>query len=127
MLSAFPQLFNYSLLAIAGLRILFGVWFIVYAYHIIFGTEKEDSSIIPPWLRKAVAGISAALGFLCVIGLFTQVAILVGLFVLFLKWYFDVRGNALTRTIFMLGLYVAVIGLALLFIGPGALSIDLPL
>lgn len=127
MLSAFPHLFNYSLLAIAGLRIFWGAWFVWYAYNTLFGVEKEDTSIVPPWLRKAVAGASVLLGVLSIIGLFTQIAILVGLFIILLKWYFDVKSGLLTKTSFLLGFYIAIIGFSLLFIGPGALAVDLPL
>lgn len=126
MLSAFPQLFNYSLLAIAGLRILFGLWFLVYAYNTLFNKETQEGRL-SVWFKRINAGIAFLAGFLSTIGLFTQVAVLLGLLILLLKWYLDVRSKTLTREIFAFGFYIAVIGLALLFLGPGVPAIDLPL
>jgi len=39
----------------------------------------------------------------------------------------NVKSKTLTREIFNFGFYIAIIGLALLFLGPGAFAIDLPL
>ena len=126
MLSAFPQLFTYSLLAVAGLRIFFGVWFIVYAYNTL-STKETQGDITVSWLKKGFIGVAFLVGILSVIGLFTQIAILLGLLLLLIKWYMDVRSKTLTREIFEFGFYIAIIGLALLFLGPGFPAIDLPL
>ena len=126
MLSAFPQLFTYSLLAVAGLRIFFGVWFIVYAYNTLFTKETQDDTTLS-WLKKCFIGVAFLVGVLSVIGLFTQIAILLGLLLLLIKWYMDVRSKTLTREIFEFGFYIAIIGLSLLFLGPGFPAIDLPL
>ena len=126
MLSAFPQLFAYSLFAVAGLRILFGVWFIAYAYNTLSTKETQADTTIS-WLKKGFIGVAFLVGGLAVIGLFTQIAALLGLFLLLTKWYMDVRSKTLTREIFEFGFYIAVIGLALLFLGPGVPAIDLPL
>jgi len=126
MLSAFPQLFNYSIFAIAGLRIFFGMWFLSYAYTTLFHKRTQESPNLS-WLKKANSGIAFLVGVFTFIGLFTQVAILLGLFVLLIQYYFSVRSNKVTRETFMLGFYIAVIGLTLLFLGPGVPAIDLPL
>jgi uncharacterized membrane protein YphA (DoxX/SURF4 family) len=126
MLSAFPQLFNYSLLAIALLRIVFGFWFVMYGYTTLFNANSQGKKDLLTF-EKTIASLALLAGFLTLIGLFTQIAILVGLFTLFLKWYMDVQSKTITREIFTFGFYIAIIGLALLFLGPGAFAIDLPL
>jgi uncharacterized membrane protein YphA (DoxX/SURF4 family) len=126
MLSAFPQLFNYSLLAISLLRIVFGIWFLVYGYSTLFKSNSQGKKGLTVY-EKIIASITLLVGFFTIIGLFTQIAILVGLFVLLLKWYLDVKLNTLNREIFTFGLYIAIIGLSLLFLGPGAFALDLPL
>ena len=126
MLSAFPQLFDYSLFAVAGLRILFGVWFIAYAYNTLSTKETQVDTALS-WLKKGFIGVAFLVGALAVIGLFTQIAVLLGLLLLLIKWYIDIRSKTITREIFEFGFYIAVIGLALLFLGPGVPAIDLPL
>ena len=126
MLSAFPQLFNYSLLAITLLRIVFGLWFIAYGYSTLFNTNSQGKKSLSQF-EKITPSLALLVGFFTLIGLFTQIVILVGLFVLFLKWYTDVKSKTLTREIFTFGFYIAIIGLALLFLGPGAFAVDLPL
>ena len=126
MLSAFPQLFSYSPLAIAGLRILFSIWFLTYGYSTLFKRDSQDKKVIP-WSESVISSLTLLVGLFTFIGLFTQVAILVGLFILLFKWYADVKSNTLTREIFEFGFYIAVIGIALLFLGAGAWAIDLPL
>ena len=126
MLSAFPQLFNYSLLAITMLRVVFGVWFLIYGYTTLFKANSQDKTKIL-LIDKIISNISLIVGLLTIIGLFMQVAILIGLFILFLKWYLNIKSNHLTKEIFAFGFYIAIIGLSLLFLGPGAIAIDLPL
>ena len=126
MLSAFPQLFNYSLLAITLLRIVFGLWFLTYGYSTLFNTNSQGKKSLSQF-EKITPSLALLVGFFTLIGLFTQIVILVGLFVLFLKWYTDVKSKTLTREIFTFGFYIAIIGLALLFLGPGAFAVDLPL
>ena len=126
MLSAFPQLFTYSLLAIAGLRIVFGVWFLLYGYTTLFKANSQDKGKMSLF-EKIISSLTLVVGIFSVIGLFTQIAILVGLFILFLEWYFAVRSNSLTKELLASRLYIVIIGLALLFLGAGALALDLPL
>ena len=126
MLSAFPQLYDYSMFAVAGLRLVFGFWFLAYAYSTLFKKGSQDAKKIPSF-DHVLASLTLLVGFFVFIGLFTQIAILVGLFILLLRWYVDVKTNKSKRDIFAFGLYIAIIGLALLFLGPGALAIDLPL
>ena len=126
MLSAFPQLFTYSPLAIAGLRIVFGIWFLAYAYTILFRKETQVTPLLA-WLQKGIAGISLIVGICTILGAFTQIALLLGLLALIVTWYVDVRSGTLTRTVFEFGFYIAIIGIALIFLGPGAFAIDYPL
>jgi uncharacterized membrane protein YphA (DoxX/SURF4 family) len=126
MLSAFPQLFNYSLFAIAGLRIVFGLWFITYGYSTLFKKGSQEEKDSPPF-EKGISSLTLVVGLFTFIGLFTQIAILVGLFILLLKWYTDVKTKKVRKEIFIFGFYIIIIGLALLFLGPGALAVDLPL
>jgi uncharacterized membrane protein YphA (DoxX/SURF4 family) len=126
MLSAFPQLFSYSLLAITMLRVVFGLWFLAYGYSTLFDTNSQHKKNLSQF-EKIIASLALLAGLLTFIGLFTQIAILIGLFILMLKWYLDVKPKNSNREIFTFGFYIVIIGLALLFLGPGAFALDLPL
>jgi uncharacterized membrane protein YphA (DoxX/SURF4 family) len=105
---------------------VFGLWFIAYGYSTLFNTNSQGKKSLSQF-EKITPSLALLVGFFTLIGLFTQIVILVGLFVLFLKWYTDVKSKTLTREIFTFGFYIAIIGLALLFLGPGAFAVDLPL
>ena len=126
MLSAFPQLFNYSLLAITLLRMAFGLWFLAYGYSTLFKKSSQESKD-SPLFEKVISSLTLVVGLFAFIGLFTQIAILVGLFIIFLKWYMGIKSKTSKKDVFVFGFYIVIIGLALLFLGPGAFAIDLPL
>lgn len=125
-LSAFPQLFDYSIFAVTGLRLVFGLWFLTYGYSTLFKKGSQEANKLPSF-EKIVYSIALVSGLFTFIGLFTQISILVGLFILLLNWYIEVKSKTPNKQIFAFGLYIAIIGLALLFLGPGAFAIDLPL
>ena len=127
MLSAFPQFFNYSVFAIAGLRIFFGLWFVLYGYSIVFGKGAQGITIPFKQLKNTIATISFLAGLFTIVGLFTQIDILVALLILLLKWHFDIRAKGVVQEVFIFDFYIAIIGIALLFMGPGVPAIDLPL
>jgi len=126
MLSAFPQLFDYSMFAVTGLRLVFGFWFLAYAYSTLFKKGPQDKKKLDTF-ETIVSSLSLLVGICVFIGLFTQIAILVGLFILLLGWYVDIKTNKPTKDLFSFGFYIAIIGFALLFLGPGAFAFDLPL
>jgi uncharacterized membrane protein YphA (DoxX/SURF4 family) len=126
MLSAFPQLFDYSILAITGLRMIFGLWFLTYGYSTLFKKSSQDIKNLSIF-EKGISSLTLVVGFFSFIGLFTQIAILVGLFIIFLKWYMDMKSKSAKKGVLVFGFYIVVIGLALLFLGPGVFAIDLPL
>jgi uncharacterized membrane protein YphA (DoxX/SURF4 family) len=102
------------------------MWFITYGYSTLFKKGSQDAKNLPPF-EKGIASLTLVVGLFTFIGLFTQIAILVGLFILLLKWYTDVKTKKIKKEIFIFGFYIIIIGLALLFLGPGILAIDLPL
>lgn len=126
MLSAFPQLFVYSPLAIAGLRIFFGLWFLTYGYSTLFKKTSQEHKKIN-LVEQIISGLALVVGLATFIGVFTQIAVLVGLLIIVLGWYTDVKSKASSKEFVNFGFYIAIIGIALLFLGPGVLAIDLPL
>lgn len=135
MLSLFPDLFNYSFLAIGLLRITLGLIFIYFAYVKIFPERKERIAFFEKLgLRPAlfyfaiVNGVELVAGISLVIGLYTQGAALVTgtLMVLasFIKWR---RPHALPHNTIEFYLLLSAVSFSLIFLGPGAFAFDLPL
>ena len=136
MVSLFPQLFDYSFLATAVLRIAIGLILIRLAYQTFFikrderllALEKEG--IKPAFLfLSLIGGAKIILGLLLAIGLFTQVATLIVSTLAFIAFLAKKRRPSLlilsNTNEFYLLLFIA--SLVLAFIGPGAFAIDLPL
>ncbi len=134
MLSIFPDLFTYSLIAPFVLRIALGSFFVLQGIR----RHKEDSmGWNALWVNKKLgtytvaailAKIQIIIGVLLFVGLFTQVAGILALLFVWVEW-FKKRTNGTTIPFqeLWLAVLVTVIGLSLLFLGAGSLAIDLPL
>jgi uncharacterized membrane protein YphA (DoxX/SURF4 family) len=132
MLSIFPELFTYSLLAPTALRIVMGGIFLYFAYRMYSQKEVSERMVLHIGWRPAsvvwtsFVVVSLVGGALLVVGLFTQVAALAlaicmaGAFFISLKK--EVFGNK--PEFFLLATFVL---LAIVFWGPGIFAIDWPL
>ena len=135
MVSVFPQLLDYSFLAISVLRITLGVIFILFAYGKLFRERTERIAFFDKLsLRPAivffsiVTGLELIAGIFLTIGLFTQVMALVTgtLMVLatLIKWR---RPDVLPYNTVEFYILLAIVSFSLIFLGPGSFSFDLPL
>lgn len=135
MLSLFPSLFDYNILAIFALRITLGGIFVWFAYTKIFRerTERiaffEKIGLTPAILFfTAVTGIELVAGVLLTVGLFTQgAALATGILMTiatFIKWR---TPNALPYNTIEFYILLAIVSFSLLFFGPGIFAFDLPL
>ena len=123
------------MLGIFALRITLGFIFVYFWYEKITHQRAErihfyEKLNLRPakvyfWIVSSVEGIAGAL---LVVGLYTQGAVLVTgalmLLATLIKW---LKPSALPRNTIDFYIILAVVSFALLFLGPGALAIDLPL
>lgn len=134
--SIFPQLFNYSELSPFILRIAVGVIFIAHGYPKLFknfsGTAQffESVGLKPSKYLAIIVGVSEFFGGIALIlGFFTQIAALLIAFVMLVAMIYvkkiKFKKGLVDGYEFDLILFAA--ALALLFLGPGAFAIDLPL
>lgn len=133
--SLFPELFDYSFLAIGILRITLGLIFIWFAYSKTF-SEHTDYLAFFEKLRMRPAkvflniaiGAELLVGASLVAGYYSQAAELVGgalmALTTLIKWH---RPNVLPQNTAAFYLLLTMVSLTLLFVGPGAFAFDLPL
>lgn len=134
MLSVFPELLNYSLLAPFLLRVVVGLIFIDLG-ALIFRTEKErwvasfetiglrpTSFFVPLYGAIQIAG-----GTLLLIGLWTQVAALVFALITLMELYVELRAREVLKRDLVFYLLLFTISVSLLLTGPGGYAFDLPL
>lgn len=133
MLSIFPQLLFLTPLAIALLRITAGVFAIVIAWqcaekrHLMAQVRLPLIGRAPEWVIWVACMAYAIIGGLLVVGAWTQVAALLATLAA-LKLAIISRilpqFSALHTTTYIL---LSIVSLALVFMGAGALALDLPL
>lgn len=135
MLSVFPQLFDYSFLAITVLRITLGVIFIFFAYGKLFRERSMRIAFFDKLsLRPAivffsiVTGLELIAGIFLTIGLFTQImAMITGTLMVLatlIKWR---RPDVLPYNTAEFYILLALVSYSLVFLGPGSFAFDLPL
>ncbi len=133
--SLFPELFDFSFLAIGILRVTLGLIFLWFAYIKIFSAHTEylsffEKTKIRPTkvFLNIVIGVELLIGASLVAGYYSQAAELGGgaltTLAALIKWH---RPNLLPHNTAAFYLLLSVVSLALLFIGPGAFAFDLPL
>jgi uncharacterized membrane protein YphA (DoxX/SURF4 family) len=133
MLSLFPGVLFLAPLATTFIRVAAGLMFIYIAWRMV-STRDEISKTkviivghVRPWVVWLSATVTFVVGVLLVIGLWTQAAALVGMFIalkhgLGVRNYSDILPLAASGYILLF-----VICLALFFSGAGAFAFDLPL
>ena len=134
-LSLFPSLLDFQMLGVFALRVTLGLIFVYFWYEKVTHQRAERINFYEKlglrpskvyfWSVSSVEGIA---GTLLVVGLYTQGAVLVTgalmLVATFIKWR---KPSALPRNTIEFYIILAVASFALLFLGPGAFAIDLPL
>ena len=133
MLSIFPELFTYALIAPFILRIGLGVYFIsqgirhrkedALAWDALWSEVKIGSSPVAPILAK----IQIVVGVLLFVGLYTQVAAILAVIFAGVEWHKRTRVASLPFQELWTTVMVIVIAVSLLFLGAGFLAFDLPL
>ena len=135
MLSLFPFLLGYNILAITLLRITLGGIFVWFAYTKVFREHAERIAFFEKiGLSPAViffiivTGIELVAGILLVVGFLTQgAALATGVLMMFatiIKWR---RSEALPHNTIEFYILLAIVSFSLIFLGPGILAFDLPL
>ena len=133
--SLFPALLDYQVLGTFMLRATLGLLFVYSAYAHIFRKRTgrieffETVKLHPArifFLITTVAELIA--GTLLTLGLYTQpVAAITGMVMLLTVLLKRYRTTAITHHNFEFYILLGVVSFALLFLGPGAFAIDLPL
>jgi len=127
MLSIFPELFDFSFLAVTLLRVVVGYFFWVLGLRLVRAAWAVRARGIHVWLLGMVYGIAKTLvGIFLVLGIYTQAAAMAGAILAFITY---LQGASLQKTKGdrQVQLLLVVICVSLLFLGPGALALDLPL
>lgn len=133
--SLFPSLLDFQMLGIFALRVTLGFIFIYFWYEKVTHQRAERIEFFEKLkLRPAkiyfyfVSSIEGIVGAFLVIGLYTQgAAIVTGALMTvasFIKWR---KPSALHRNTLDFYVILAVVSFSLLFLGPGAFAVDLPL
>ena len=134
MLSTFPELFTYALVAPFVLRIVLGGYFILQgarrrkaddglAWDALWVNVKIGSLPVAPILAK----IQIVIGVLLFIGLYTQIATILAIIFVGLEWRKRTKSSRLSFQELWMTIMVAAIAVSLLFLGAGFLAFDLPL
>jgi len=114
-LSVFPQLLYLGLLAPVMLRIVVG------AYIATAGWQRYKK---PHKWVSVIYGIS---GLFLIVGLFTQIAVIISILILGFDYHVDNKVSPISKDKKIIYILVGVILLTLLFTGPGLFAFDLPL
>lgn len=134
MLSVFPNLFTYGLLAPFILRLIVGVIFLELGY-LKLGKEKSAWNMFfqtihfkPSYFFVILLAIIEIIsGAFLVIGFLTQIAALVMSIILFAEAYVELRDGTLLKRDVIFYTLLLVICLSLLLTGAGSFAFDLPL
>ena len=133
MLSIFPELFTYALVAPFLLRIVLGGFFVYQgvrrhkqdagSWAALWNNAKIGSLAIAPLLTK----IQIVIGVLIFVGLYTQVSIIFAAVFVGLELFRRNRITRLTMAEIWPSIFIITVAASLLFLGAGLLAFDLPL
>ncbi len=114
-LSIFPSLLTFGLLAPFLLRVGVGL------FIILFGWERFNK----PYKLSSI--IYFATGIMLMVGLYTQVVVIIGIILIKFDYFVDRKFSPISKDKMIIYFLVAVILLSLLVTGPGLFAFDLPL
>lgn len=133
MLSTFPELFTYGLIAPFILRIAVGAFFVLMGlrrrkqnaaeWDTLWGGKKVGSLLLSPILAK----IQIVIGIFIFVGLYTQISAILSIIFLAVEWYKRRKAGHLYFSEMWNYVFMMVIAVSLLFLGAGLLAFDLPL
>ncbi len=118
MLSIFPDLLNWSIIAPFILRLALGITLIHFAWVYI---KSSDKSV------KTLGLIEGVLGLLILIGLFTQLATLIVSIILIGLIFGKIKEKAFLTNGINYYLLLLAMAISLIFLGAGYPAFDLPL
>jgi Na+-driven multidrug efflux pump len=127
MFMVFPELTDYSILAVSFLRIVAGAFFLLFGYRLLRTVleAKEEAHIVRITVG-VFATIQLGVGLLLCIGLYTQAAALVGMALTLSSQHLGIgRGKHQSDAHVQFLLFA--ICFALLFFGAGMFAFDLPI
>jgi len=127
MLSIFPSLLTYGLLAPLILRVVLGLVFIHTGYHKLASKSVDGTNKPPRALVQSVALIQIITGLALFVGLYTQIAALV--VILLTIWFLIIKLQGKNPSGYPVHIILIILAIAfsLLFSGAGFLAFDLPL
>ncbi len=117
-LSTFPSLFTFSLLAPLLLRIALGI-------NIISIGRSTWTHIKLPYKYSAIAYY--IFGIFLILGLYTQISAIVGLIIVCFDYYLSLKLGTHTHPEKMYYSLMIIVLISLIFTGPGFFAIDWPL
>ena len=115
MLTTFPQLLDYTLVSPFLLRISIGILGLIVAKMC---WSKANRWVSIPY---------GVVGVLLIIGLYTQIASIIGLILSNISYFFDKKSMSISKEYSIIYGLTFIILISLLFTGPGILAFDLPL
>jgi hypothetical protein len=127
MMSLFPALFDFSLIAVFLLRVTTGIFFLLFGLHLLRATyDMREKSLTIQGVGLAYGFSKLLVGFLLTAGVYTQAAAIMGalLALLTLAQAFTTEKNVSAQQVQIL---LFVLCLSLLFLGPGLFAFDIPL
>ncbi len=119
MLSLFPNLLSYPLLAYFILRLI-----VVWGIGCVAMSRWKKPSFMT---SRSIAVLELVSGVFITLGLYTQGALLAAVILFIIDFVLDVQKGTATAEQRRLTVIISLIAVALLFTGPGAFAIDLPL
>ena len=122
MLSLFPSLFTYGLVAPLIIRIVLGATLIDFGYRKIIKKGDSSGSNTPTY-----GVMEIVLGAFLIVGFFTQLAALLNAIILVIKLGFKLKQGKLLNDGVNYYIILLAMAISLLFSGPGYFAFDLPL
>lgn len=134
MLNIFPDLITYILFAPLLLRVVVGILFLSWGYHLFWREKYAEtaSTLRVDWGASGaffiwyLAIAEVLLGLALIAGFFTQIAAIVGMIVSGKLYFLSVRYPVIAHAGKTAYLLIFVICLSLLFTGAGAFGVDMP-
>lgn len=124
MLSVWPELFTYQLVAVSLLRITASYLFLLMGIRLITTVRHASIATRRRFFMYGYALLQTTIGALLCVGVFTQVVALFGALLVLISSKSHTRGTGCEQH---LNLLLFVICISILFLGPGLFAVDVPL